>query len=854
MEEEIRLHLEYETEKYERDGLDREEARRRAVVAFGGMQMVREELREGRGLPWLESVARDLRFAVRTLSRSPGFTLSAVLTLALGIGATTAIFGAVNSTLLAPLAYPEPDRLVRVYLQNSPTNLFGPSVVDYRAMEEQQRSFSAIGAARARTAALVVGGTPETVSVGEATPGFFRALDVRVGEGRTLAAADEDPSATPVTLVSAELADHAFGGSRSAIGKVVTLDGVAHTVIGVLPPAAAELAGIRADVWPVLRLPEPTRRGPFGLFVVARLRDGVPLSAARGDLEGISRRIFPLWASSFQDATASLTAAPLRDAILGGSGRTLWIFAASVGLLLLIALANVAGLMLVRATRRSHEWAVRAALGASRARIARHLLTESLVLTTIGAAAGLLVAGAVLRGLVTAGLEVPRLREVRPDAGFFALATALAILTGVGISLHPILSLFRGSAAPRLRGGNRAVGAGRGAGAARGLLVAAEFALALPLLAGAALFLNSFLRLQQVDPGFDPAPILAISVSLPDARYPDGHARGRYWRRALERLRELPGVRSAAVSTTIPPEQVWNDNNFDLLDTPVPEGTAQPTVPWLDVTPRFFEALGVPLIEGRMFAAADSAGAPPVILVSRAWVRRFSPDRSAVGRRLVSGGCTECPPTTIVGVVGDIKYGGLAGGTEAAYEPLAQSPARAAALLVRVAGRPGASQRAVQVALRSIDPAIPLQDAGPLADRLRGTLAPARRRTTVLIAFAAAALGLSAVGIFGMLSYLVATRRREIGVRLALGADRGAVVRMVVRSGMIYSLAGAGAGVVLALGAVRWIRSMLFEVAPYAPATLLVSTLLLLGVGLGACWLPARRAAEIDPAQALRAD
>ncbi len=854
MDEEIGFHLEMETEKNLRAGLNPGEARRRALLAFGGVEKYREEVREGRGLPWAQSFFRDLRYAARSLRRSPGFTISAVLTLALGTGAATGIAGAVHTVLLSPLPYPLSDRLVRVFLENSPTNRWGPSVVDYRAIEAQQRSFSAVGAVRLREVALVAGDAPETARAGAATEGFFAALGVRPARGRAISAADETPGGRPVTVIGHALATRAFGGDSQALGRAVTIDGVSHEVVGVLPEGMRELAGIRSEVWPALRLRPPERRGPFGMVIVARLKAGVTLDAARADLSTISARIFPQWSSSFQDRTAVLIPIPLREAILGSGGRTMWMFALAVGLVLLIALANVAGLMLVRATGRSREWALRSVLGASRRRLARQLLTESMALTVVGGVVGLALASALLRVLRAIGPDIPRLETARLDPITFGIAIALALLSGLLVGCYPVVSLFRSDLAPELRSGDREVGAGRRTSAVRGAFVAGEVALALPLLTGAALLLNSFLRLQRVDPGFDPGHVLTLSVTLPAARYPQAADVAVYWSRSMLLVRDVPGVVAAAVSTAVPPEMPMNENNFDLLDHPVPVGTSQPVVPWPSVTPSFFDAIGVRLLRGRTFTPGDTAGAPPVVVVSRAWERRYSPEHSAVGRRLVSGGCTECPPTTIVGVVGDVKYGGLAGGSEAAYEPLAQGEWRNASLLVRTAGSPGDVLDEVRRAMRSMDPEVPLDDARTLEDRVYATIARPRHWATLLGAFAASALALSAVGIFGMLSYFVATRRREIGVRVAMGARRGEVVAMIVRRGMTYAAFGGALGAVGALLAARSIRRLLFEVGPYDPAMLGAAGLVLLAVALGACWLPARRAARIDPMEVMRSE
>ncbi len=853
MEEEFAFHLAMETRRNVEAGMDPEEARRVALVDFGGVDRFREEVRSGRGLPWLESVGRDVRLALRGLRRSPGYALAAVLTLGLGIGATTAIFGAVHAVVLAPLPYPHSDRLVQVVMANSPTNRWGPSVVDFQALERQGRTFAAVGAVRARGVGVIVAGRPERLRAGQATSGFFRALAETPVRGRAIVPGDDRPGAPAVAVLSHELATRAFGDPDRAVGETLTVDGVAHEVVGVLAPGTVRLAGLRADVWPALQLRQPERRGPFGLLVIARMTDGATLSGVASDLAGISRRIFPTWAASFQDETARMEAVPLREAVLGDAGRGLWMFAIAVGLVLAIALANVASLTLVRAAGREREWALRGVLGASRLRLGRQILTEVVVLTSTGALAGLLLATVLLRILRVAGSGIPRLEAAHVDGVTFAFAASLALAAGAVVAAYPVVATLRREPAADLRSGDRQVGGGRRAGGARGVLVALEFALALPLLAGAALLLASFLKLQRVDPGFDASRVLSVSVALPSARYADAAQANAFWQRAVRRIREVAGVQAVGVTTTVPPDPAQNQNNFDLVSRPVPAGEAQPVVAWPSVSPGYFGALGLTLLDGRLLTESDSAAAPPVVVVSRAWERRFSPERSAVGLKLVSGGCTSCPLTTVVGVVGDVKFGGLDGSGVAVYEPLAQGAWRDGTVLVRTSGPPGPMATAVREAIGSVDPVLPLE-AGTLDERVYASTARPRHWATLLGAFAGAALVLAAVGVFGLLSYLVATRRREIGVRVALGAAGGDIVGLVVSRGMALAGVGIAVGLVAAVAGARWLRSELYEVAPTDPAMLAGAALLLLSVALVACWLPARRAAAIDPMEVMRGE
>ena len=833
-------------------GLAPDEARRRALVAFGGMERYKEAHRDARGVRWIGEFAQDVRYAVRSLLHAPAFSASAVLVLALGIGASTAVFSAVDTVLLSHLPYPHDDRLIRIYEQNSPTNRFGLSVVDFQAIASQAHSLSAVGGVWSLDVAVSSSAALERARAGFATSGFFRALGIRPARGRAIEARDERTGAPPVVVVGHQFAARTFGDDAGAIGRTITIDGTANTIVGVLPAGMRELAGLHAEIWPVLHLDPPTRRGPFGMLVVGRLDKGVTLDAARHELAAISVALLEAW-PSFQDHTARLTPVSLREAALGNAGHTLGLLAAAVALVLLIAVANVASLMLVRATGRWREVILRTVLGASRGRLVRLLVTESIVLAAAGAVAGIATGFAGLAVLKAIGPDVPRLDGAQLDARAVAFAVGLALVAGIVVGSYPVVLLLQRDPAPALRDGDRTIGVSRHAHAIRSAFVVAEFALALPVLAGAALLLNSLVRLQRVAPGFDPAHLVALRVALPSAHYANDTAIATYWTKALPLVRTIPGVVRAGLGEAMPPDEVTNINNFDLIEHPVPPGGAQPTAPWVMIGHDYFAALGVRLLEGRLFAPADT-GAAPVVVVSRAWAERYFPDGRAIGQRLVSGGCTTCPLTTVVGIVGDVKYEGLSGSDDAVYEPLTQGWSRDLNLFVRTAGAPQPVVHRVRTALRSVDPEIPLDDVVPMEDRVYASIAQPRHLTTLLGGFAVAAVALAAVGIFGMLSYMVRMRQREIGVRMALGAPHGAVIRMIVLRGMTHAIAGAAIGLSAALVGTRWLAGALFNVGATDPVTLAAVTVLLLGIAWVACWLPAMRAARIDPVAAIRVE
>ena len=846
LQEEFLFHVERETAERIRLGAAPEAARREARLAFGGVEQYKEAVRDARGIRPLEDLGADLRYAVRSLRRNPGFTVTIVLVLGLGLGSSTAVFSIMDSVVLAELPYPDPGRLVVVSEKNSPTNIWNISTADAVAIREQQRSFSAWGEVSRMEAALSGAGTPEHVILGRVSAGFFKALGVPAARGRLIEERDEAAEAAAVLVVSHRLAEEKLGGPARALGRSVTLDGVSHEVVGVLPPGRTDMGGVRAAAWTTLKLPAPVRRGPFWLRGVARLKEGVTLDMAAADLAGISARILPLW-NDFRDSLARLTPAPLRERIVGRADRQVGLFAGGVLLVLLLAITNVATLVLVRASAREPEVAMRVMLGAGRGRIARLLLTENLLLTVMAGALGLLLAWLGLKLAVAQLPDLPRIQNAALDWRAVSVALAAALAAGVLVSLSPIAGGGGEIGRSPARADTRRTGAGRRSNAVRSALVTVEFALALPLLVMAGLLLNSFVRLSRVDPGFDPYGVVATRIALPAARYPGNVERARFWIQVEQRLGQMPGVDGSGLASDIPPDSPGT-NNFNLVDHPVPTGQSEPTTPWYQATPGYFEAMGIPLLDGRMFTPADTVD--PVVIVSRAWARRYFPNQRAVGRQLISGGCYDCPRTTIIGVVGDVKNLGLAQSEDAVYDPIDPALARSLQVVVRSNAGTGASLRALRELVHGLDPDLPVRES-VIAERFDDTLDDPRRWTAVLGAFAAVGTSLAALGIFGLMSYVVRQRRREIGVRLALGAQPGMVTRFVIARGMRYAVAGSAAGLVVTLLAVGRLRTLLFEVSPTDLMTIGAVALLLLGVALVACWLPGRRAARIKPLEAI---
>ena len=852
LDEELRDHLERETEAQAHRGAA--DPVREARLALGNIARIREETREARGVRALDDLIADTRYALRAIRRNPAFSATVIAVLGLAIGAATAVYTVADRVLFAELPHPESERLVRVYQRYSGSNLGTISVVDIQGIAAKQRSFEAFGALRLATLTLTGTGAAELVGAGRVTPGFFAALRVTPAHGRALLPRDEATDAAPAVVVSHTFAERLLGGAGAAVGKAITLDGVSHDVVGVLGADEPRLAGIRADLWPVMRLPTPERRGPFGYRGIARLRDGVTLEEATRDLDRISLELFPIWQAGFQDSTARLAPVPLRESLVGFARSQVGLFAGAVALLLLLAVANVATLMLVRASAREHELAVRTALGAGRARIARLVMTECLMLALLAGAVGTALAQAGIASIERIAPNLPRLDSVRMGGESVAFGAALVIIVALLVSLGPLSVVLRarGGGAAALAGSARSGGA-RGTNAWRGGLVTLEFALAFPLLIGAGLLMNSFLRLQRVDLGFDPAGVHALEINLPSGRYGDPAAIATFWRRLEDRAAEEPSVAASGLAMLLPPDVQGNVNNFDLLDRPVAPGASQHLVPWSSVTNGFFDALGIRLLDGRVFTPGDSAGSPPVVVVSRGWATKYYPGESALGRQLYSGGCTTCPPTTVIGIVSDVHYMGLESSTDAVYVPLAQDGGTGSHLVVRSRAAAGASLAALRSLVASLDPELAPTDV-VLEEQIRSEFADPRRWAALVGAFAIVGSVLAALGIFGLTSYAVRQRRREFGVRLALGAPPRSLLLLVVRGGMRFAIAGTALGLLLATLEARWLGSLLYGVTAMDPWTMALAAVALLAVALVACWLPGVRAARLRPLEAIGSD
>ncbi len=864
VDDEIRFHLETRVDELMADGLGRDEAERRAAEEFGDVAAAKRALRRTsrrrerstRRTEWLAELGRDVRFGWRKLAREPGFAAVAVLTLALGIGANTAIFSVVDAVLLRPLPYPDADRLVKIW-ETTPEGVTDNVVssANYVDWREQATSFSVMGAHSWYSGMTLTGvEDPVRLRVTRITPSALAALGVQAEVGRTFTEADGDPGAPYVGLISHRLWAGRFGADPGVIGQTLTLDGIPVTVVGVMP-ASFGFPDPAVDVWAVLRFDAEDRanRRSHQWNVVARLADGVSMERAQAEMDAIADRIA---VDHPEDMTGwGVNVVPLRRDLVGEARTLLLVLMGVVGVVLLLTCVNLANLLLARASAREREVAVRGALGAGRARVVRQLLVESLLIGVLGGGAALLVVSVGLDAMVAlAPSDIPLLDGVRMDpvvAGFTLATTLLATLL---FGLVPALRATAGAPAETLRGSR---GAGVAHGRLRAGLLVAEVALAVVLVVGAGLLLRSMARLNAVDPGLDPDNVLVMLVDLPSARYGTTEEHLAFYRPLLDRVRGLPGVVSAA-GTTEPP-MLGYSMTFSYAIQGRPAGTPsgrEDDERLMAVTPGYFETLGIPVVEGRALNAGDREGTTPVVVISEALARKQWPDGDAVGSRIQFR--EGQPWLEVVGVVGDARVNGLdRPAPPAIYMPFQQKLwdwMTWLALMVRTDGDPLALAPAVRDQVLAMDHTVLPEAPHTLAEVFAESNARRRFATTLLGVFAALALILGAVGVYGVLAYAVSRQTRELGVRIALGAPRSAVARRVVGRGLALAGAGVAIGILAALALSRFLESLVYGVGVRDPVTFIGIPVILLVVAAAAAYFPARRATRVDPMEALRAE
>lgn len=851
IDEELRSHIEMEIDANRELGMTPEQARDSATKSFGNVASIRDLAYEVRGGGFMETLWQDLRYSARLLLKHPGFTLIAVLTLALGIGANTAIFSIVNAVLLRPFPYQAPEQLVTLGEFVPRGSVSYPNFVDWRA---QSTAFESVSALRANESYNFTGaGEPERLQGRLVSAGFFSMLGIQPLLGRDFVAEDDHPGANPTVVLSYSFWSRRFGNDPNIVGKQINLNNRSHTVIGVAPQnfqyGLDEISipiGLSAERF-------KARGSDPGIGVVARLKPNVSLQQAQTETEIVYARMEQQYPDTNTGRRGYLLS--LHETLVGNVRQPLLILLGAVGLVLLIACANVASLLLVRASTRTREMSVRVALGANRSRIIRQLLTESFLLALVGTVLGTLLAHwgtSFIANQLPAG--IPRLAEASVDLRVLAFTLAVSLLTGLLFGLAPALQASRLNLTEALKEGDRSSAGGRQR--LRSLLVVSEVALTLMLLVGAGLLIQSFRRVLEVDPGFDSQNLLTMQVSVNN---PDGNQVAAFFNQLQENVRKLPGVRSVAISNGLPLVTA-NHPTFFIEGRPLPEKGKEPGAIRYTVSADYFQTMGIELLKGRGFTAYDTTTTPLVVVIDEALARHFQ-NEDPIGKR-ISQSSSGAPAFEIVGVVRHVEQYNLeaqAIQTPQFYLNINQIPVdllpgftRRINLLTRTDVEPLSLTPAVRGQISALNKDQPVFNVRTMDEIVAQSIAPRRFSMLLLAVFAVVALALASIGIYGMMSYSVAQRTREIGLRMTLGAQRGNVLRLVIGHGMKLALAGVALGLIAALALTRTMKNLLFGVSATDPLTFVAIALLLALVALLACWVPARRATKVDPMVALR--
>ncbi len=797
---------------------------------------------------------QDVRFALRLLVKRPGFAAVAIVTLALGVGASTSIFSVVEAVLLRPLPFVQPDRLVQLTIRGEDGETYPLPDADFVAWREQNDAFSSLAVYDGGDGLALTGeGDAERIIVRNVTDRFFATLGVAPLAGRTFTDGEDRPGAPKSLVLSHAFWQRHFHGDASAIGRSVLLDGVSHTIVGVMPASFA-FPESDLDGWRALTMQPPSRRGPFYTRGIARLKDGTTLERARANLtviaDGVKRR-YP----GPNQWTYSLV--PLQEQMVGDVRRMLYLLFAAVGFLLLIATANVANLLLARAGSRTREIAVRAAIGAGRGRIVAQLVTESVVLGVLGGLGGLLIATWGTRALLAIAPEgIPRLGEVRLNTTVFAFAVGVASICGVLFGLAPALRAAGLPLVEGLKEGGRS-GAGLSQRRTQRALVVCEIALALILSIGAGLMIRSMAALTGVNPGFAPTQLVTFALKLPEHRYDTPQKITGLFDTLRERLEADPAIRSVGSSTSLPPDLNSMTDSFIAEGQQIPPNQSPPVAPLVFVDEHYFKTLGVPLVAGRFFDERDVPDRPIVAIVNETLAKRYYPGGNAVGRRLKQGGADrpDNPWMEIVGVVGDVKYSGLNAPPEPAfYLADRQQPFVRRFVIVRTAADPRSALASIRAAVAALDRDVPVARLYTIDELMNESVAAPRFRTMLVTLFAIVGLVLAAIGIYGVMAYTVSERARELGVRVALGATPGDVMRMVLVEAFALAAAGIVLGAAGAVATTRLMAGLLFGTTPTDPATFAAIAGILMAIALAGSYVPARRATRVDPMAALRSE
>ena len=852
--DELAHHEDLLAAKLQQDGLSPDEARRAARRRLGNRSALQDAGYDVRGGGRLEAVWQDVRYGLRVLRASPAFTFVAVLTLALGIGANTAIFSVAEGVLLRPLPYPGAEQVSMVWMDNTRLGLREDwhSYPNFEVYRDGSETFAAMAAFNRQARTLTGRGEPERIVGAHATASLMDVLRVPPALGRWFSIEESDAGA-PVVVLSHRLWQRRFGGRPDVLGQRIDLSAQSVEIIGVMPetfafPSPDTQFWVPTDAGPGAR----TNRGAIWLQVVGRRKPGVSVAQAQADLERVNARLveeFP------NQEGYGVYVVGLHEQLVGRVRPAILVLLGAVGFVLLIACTNVANLLLARASTREREIALRSAIGAGRGRLVRQLLTESLILAGLGGAAGLALGWFGMQLLVQAApADLPRLHDIAVDARVLSFTAGIAVLTGVLFGLAPALHVARTDPGQALKDGGR--GATGPAGGLRRALVVAEIAMAVVLLVGAGLMLRSFQALQRVDLGLEADGVLATRVALLGERYAEPAPRVEFFRQFVERAGALPGVEGAAAVGTVFLSPTPNSANFSIEGRPDFPLEEQIEVPVDSVTPNYFEVMRIPIARGRSFDDRDTMASGPVVMINETMATRFWPGEDPVGRRIKYGRQdSQAPWMTIVGVAGDTRRTGF----DAAVRPETWLPQSQGApftmeLVVRVDGAPADALPGLRGVIRQLDPSVALQAPGPLADQVHAMTAGRRLNTLLLASFAVVAALLAGVGIYGVIAHSVERRRRELGVRLALGASGRGVLRLVLGEGLFLAAAGLVAGLLAAFGLTRVMASLLYDVSATDPATFAAIGVLAMCVALAACLVPALRALRVDPVTALRAE
>jgi predicted permease len=836
-----------------------EAAQRRAKIEFGGLDQVKEECRDSWGVRFIDTLLKDILFGLRMLAKNPGFTAVAVLTLALGIGANSVIFSVINGLFLHPAGIADPARVFAIRVRYQKLNL--PSIVvsapGFADVRDSRQVFSSTAASDEQSFNCLGSNGPERMMVAKVTWEWFNVFGVRPLMGRVFRPEEDQPKANQVVVLAYRAWQRQFGGDLAIVGKSIRLNEQDYRVVGVMGPDFEWPR--RADLWMPLGL-APSEFSPDNyfnenFFVVARGRPDVAPRQAEAFLQVLTQRLIAAYPQNTyaRDSGWGMFAVPFTEYGAGDLRSPMLILLGAVGFVLLIGCSNIGGLILARASARTREFAVRVALGAQRRDLLRQALTESFVLTAGGALLG--IAGAY-GGLGTLLMLVPGRLPARPfigiDGHVLLFAVAVSLLAGIFLGVVPMGHVFRREQFGMLQGESRTVTTGQGRQRLRELLVVGQVALALVLLVGAGLLLKSLTRLVRIDPGFDPAGVMTATVQLPEDRYNADEKLAAFYRAVDEKLAALPGVSSAAIAAPLPFSGFAPSSSFTIEGRVNGRGDPGPHSDLSWITPDYFQALRIPLLEGRYFTDQDRMGEPPVVVIDENLARQYWPHQDPIGRHVRRG--SRAPWSTVVGVASHVMLSALVGdsGKGVCYYPLMQQPVSQAFLIVKTRTDPAQMGNSMRAAVASVDPGQPVASLETMEQYVAGSLDPQRIVVSLLAIFSVVALFLAALGLYGVMSYNVAQRTHEIGIRVALGAGRGQVWRLVLAQGLRAALAGIGVGALGAAVLVRSLSSQLFSVSAYDPTTFLVAVLILLAVALVACLVPALRATKVDPIVALR--